>query len=167
MRKNPASSSSGLVQFCLDALETGYRRTAWHGPNLRGALRGVDVELAAWRPADARRNIWEIAVHAAYWKYVVRRSVTGEKRGSFPLKGSNWFARGADLGSTQWRDDLALLDTIHESLLEVVRLLGDGDLERASGKRKLRIRDIVLGGAMHDVYHAGQIQTLRRLHGSR
>ncbi|NUQ50463.1 MAG: ATP-binding cassette domain-containing protein, partial [Phycisphaerae bacterium] len=32
----------------------------------------------------------EIALHAAYWKYVTRRRLRGDKRGSFPLKGSNW-----------------------------------------------------------------------------
>ena len=48
---------------------------------------------SAWRPHPARHSIQEIVVHAAYWKYAVRRRLKGEKRGSFPLKGSDWFRR--------------------------------------------------------------------------
>ena len=32
-------------------------------------------------------------MHAAYWKYVARRRLLGDKRGSFSLEGSNWFRR--------------------------------------------------------------------------
>lgn len=48
-------------------------------------------------------------MHAAYWKYAVRRRLAGDKRGSFQLTGSNWFPRpraDADL----WRQDVRLLD---------------------------------------------------------
>ena len=77
----------------LQIIDSGYNRKAWHGPNLRQSLRGVSAEDAAWRPAPGRHNIWEIAVHAAYWKYVVRRRLRGDLRGSFACEGSNWFVR--------------------------------------------------------------------------
>src|SRR5215467_7551195 len=100
-------------EFLLDALDEAFHKKSWHGPNLRQAVRGVTPEQAAWRPQGDRHNIWELAVHAAYWKYVVRRKLTGEKRGSFALKGSNWFARpaerGAGRGEAAWRADVALL----------------------------------------------------------
>src|SRR5262249_48741890 len=67
----------------LRILDEAYERKAWHGTNLRGSLRGVSSDTAAWRPARGRHNIREIAVHCAYWKYTVRRRLTGEKRGSF------------------------------------------------------------------------------------
>src|SRR5215467_5821723 len=74
-------------------IDEAYAGPAWHGPCLRGALRGVTAEEAAWRPASGRHNIWEVAVHTAYWKYAVRRRLTAEKRGGFAEKGSNWFTR--------------------------------------------------------------------------
>jgi len=55
------------VQLLLRALDTAYDHSSWHGPILRGSLRGVSAEEAAWRPAPGRHNIWELAVHAAYW----------------------------------------------------------------------------------------------------
>ncbi len=70
---------------------------------------------AARRPDPARHSVHEIVIHAAYWKHAVRRRLTGEKRGSFPLKGSNWFPRGeSDLD--KWGGDVRLLDEAHREL---------------------------------------------------
>ena len=140
----------------LEILEEGYVRKAWHGPNLRQSLRGVSAEEAAWRPAPGRHNIWEIAVHAAYWKYVVRRRLCGGKRGSFALKGSNWFLRPEELSEKSWRADLALLESEHRKLRQAV-------IDYQAGKVRRIPARLLFGVALHDVYHAGQIRLLRRL----
>src|SRR5262245_49658406 len=102
--------SYGELDLLLQLIDQGFDKKAWHGPNLRGAIRRVEVEEAAWRPGPGRRNIWEIVVHAAYWKYAVRRRLLGEKRGSFALEGSNWFERPVELTAEAWRKDIGLLD---------------------------------------------------------
>lgn len=140
----------------LEILGEGYIRKAWHGPNLRQSLRGVSAEEAAWRPAPGRHNIWEIAVHAAYWKYVVRRRLCGGKRGSFALKGSNWFLRPEELSEKSWRADLALLESEHRKLRQAV-------IDYQAGKVRRIPARLLFGVALHDVYHAGQIRLLRRL----
>ena len=81
------------VRLLVAILDAAYDRKSWHGANLRGAIRGVTAHQAAWRPSRNRHNIAELVVHAAYWKYAVFRRLSGAARGSFPLKGSNWFAR--------------------------------------------------------------------------
>ena len=50
----------------LDSLDEAFDRKSWHGPNLRGAIRGVTAAQAVWRPAGDRHNIWELTLHAAY-----------------------------------------------------------------------------------------------------
>ena len=78
----------------LDSLDEAFDKKSWHGPNLRGAIRGVTAAQAAWRPAPDRHSIWELTLHAAYWKYVVRRKIMRrEARVSFVLAGSNFFER--------------------------------------------------------------------------
>jgi hypothetical protein len=78
----------------LDSLDEAFDKKSWHGPNLRGAIRGVTAAEAAWRPAGDRHNIWELTLHAAYWKNVARRKILREKRGSFALAGSSFFEPG-------------------------------------------------------------------------
>ena len=152
------------IVLLLRAIEEGYSRKAWHGPNLRGSIRGLSAMEAAWRPAKDRHNIWEIVVHCAYWKYIVRRRILGEKRGSFPLKGSNWFERpDAKPREELWRQDVELLEVMHRSLLEAVNDLSTGDLAIRPKGSKVDTRAIISGIAMHDVYHAGQIQLMKRM----
>ena len=106
--------------------------------------------------------MWELAVHCAYWKYAVWRRLTGGKRGSFPLEGSNWFRRDARDGPARWKADVALLDRTHATLRRAVarfppRRWG----ARAKGRHSYR--DLVAGVAAHDLYHTGQVRLLLRL----
>ncbi|MFH1575061.1 MAG: DinB family protein [Acidobacteriota bacterium] len=151
------------LDHLLRLLDEGYAKLAWHGPNLRGSLRGVTPEQAGWRPARGRHNIWEIAVHAAYWKYAVRRRLTGARRGSFVYPGSNWFARPDRDGTISLRRDLAVLEEEHRLLRETVAEMAPERLGELSPKKKWTLGDMIAGIAMHDVYHAGQIQLLKRL----
>ena len=151
------------IRLLLRIIDEGYERKAWHGPNLRGSLRGVGPRLAAWRPQAGRHNIWEIAVHAAYWKYAVRRRLLGEKRGSFPLEGSNWFARPQALTVWAWSADRALLQEMHRKLRAAVAALDPKDLDRSPSGSKVSNLSLISGIAAHDVYHAGQVQLLKRL----
>ena len=141
-------------QLLLDGLEEAYARKAWHGPTLRGALRGVAHEQALWRPADGRHCIWELALHCAYWKYTVRRRLLRDRRDSFLRRGSNWLVLPAPTEKA-WRADLRLLDEEHRALRAAIEELPAARLERA-------VR-LIRGIANHDVYHAGQIQLLKRL----
>jgi hypothetical protein len=149
----------------LAILDQAYDRPSWHGTNLRGSLRRVSPVQAAWRPSPSRHNIWEITVHAAYWKYAAARRFTGGARGSFPLKGSNWFRR--DGGSTaDWRRDLVLVDQMHQTLRTALIGLPASQLGKAPAGSKVSNFALLSGVAAHDLYHAGQIQLLKRLSAS-
>ena len=148
----------------LVLIDTAYNRPSWHGPNLRGSLRGVSLDVAAWRPQPGAHNVWELLVHAAYWKYVVWRRLTGAARGSFPLEGSNFFERPVRRTAAAWRADLRLLDDVHRDLRAAVVATPARALDaRLAGSRVTRLK-LIAGAAAHDVYHAGQIQLLKTLH---
>jgi hypothetical protein len=153
----------------LALVEEGFQKPAWHGPNLRGALRGVSVKEATWRPAKGSHNIWEVALHAAFWKYTVTQRLTGNKKRRFPEKGRNWFVRNeaaleSDDVAKRWKSDLTFLAKMHQELCAAIKDLKESDLTRSTrGNRQTAMRNIA-GVAMHDVYHAGQIQLLRKLY---
>ncbi len=155
------------ISLLLRILDEAYEKKAWHGPNLRGSIRGLDAHEAAWRPAAGRHNVWEIVLHAAYWKYVVRRRLLGERKGSFPLKGSNWFVRPATMTPEAWRGDVALLEDIHRKMRAAIAELVPRDLDKIPPGSKVSNAAIISGIAAHDVYHAGQIQLLKRLYEAR
>jgi hypothetical protein len=153
------------IEQLLAILDQAYNKTSWHGTNLRGSLRRVTLAQAAWRPAPDRHNIWEIVVHAAYWKYAVTRRFTARARGSFPLKGSNWFRRPSNDAQDEhaWKVDVQLLDAMHQALRDAVMMLSAKDLPRTPPGKKITNFAVISGSAAHDLYHAGQIQLLKRL----
>jgi len=150
------------IQQLLDITDQAFDRKSWHGTNLRGSLRGVSAEQAVWRPGAGRHNIWEEAIHAAYWKYAVWRRLTGSDRGSFPLEGSDWFTR-EEANESEWKADLALLGRMHKSVREVIAALRVNEIYSKPPGSKVSNFTLISGIAAHDVYHAGQIQLLKRL----
>jgi uncharacterized damage-inducible protein DinB len=161
--KETGMGAESELRALLAALDEAFERKAWHGPNLRGAIRGLDPALAARRASPGRHSIWEIVVHAAYWKYAVRRRLAGEKRGAFALKGSNWFSRPDTPSEAAWQQDVALLQAEHRRLVEVASALDPRVLHKASKSSRNTPAILLRGIAFHDVYHAGQIQLLKRL----
>ncbi len=153
--------TQSVVSGLLDLLDEAYDRRSWHGTNLRGSLKRVEPTQATWRPGPGRHNVWELVVHAAYWKYVVRKRISGGARGGFPLAGSNFFPRDGAFDPARWDADLAVLADQHRQLRAVVASLGEADLSRSVGGKPLAWT--VHGGAAHDLYHAGQIQLLKTL----
>jgi hypothetical protein len=146
------------AELVLALLDEAYEKRTWHGPNLGQSLRGVTAKQAAWRPGRGRHNIWEVALHAAYWKYAVRRRIEGGKRGSFTLRGSNFFARPekGKLTEAAWSTDKALLEQEHKRMCAAIEKV----LRTPRGSK---ILPMLYGVAFHDIYHAGQIRLLRRL----
>jgi len=141
----------------------------WHGGvSVLGALRGVAPEVAAWRPYPDRHSIWDLALHVAYWNYAVRRRLTDEPTGTFPRSPANWPALPKDRTARAWKADRQLVKESHDSLVEAVRDFDSARLDEvAGGDGATTYADLITGIVLHDTYHAGQIQMLKRLDRSR
>ena len=155
-----------IATLLLENLQPRKGRGGWHGgPTPLGAVRGVDVEAAAWTPYPGRHSIWELTLHIAYWKYAVRRRLEGgTETGGFPRSPANW-PRIEDLQDARaWKNDVALLKREHELLLETVAKVPVAKYgEPTRGGKRWTKGELILGIATHDAYHAGQIQMLKRL----
>jgi hypothetical protein len=152
------------VEQLLAIIDQAYDHSSWHGTNLRGSIRRVSSDQAAWRPDPRRHNIWETVVHAAYWKYAATRRFTGGARGSFPLKGSNWFKRPHEKTEKAWKNDIELLDQMHREFRGAVARLSERELASTPPGKKVSNFALLSGIAAHDLYHAGQIQLLKKLY---
>jgi uncharacterized damage-inducible protein DinB len=152
------------TELLLAMLDEAYNRKSWHGANLRGSLRGVTQAEAEWRPATDRHSIRDIVVHAAYWKYRIRRRVTGDLEASFVLDGRDWFATDT---TRTFAADLKLLGAEHQRLREAVASMSAARIARPVLADGTTAAYLVRGIAAHDLYHAGQIQLLKRLQRAR
>ena len=158
---------SSEISLLLDMLDQAYDKRAWHGTNLLGSLRGLKPDMLLWRPGPKRHNIWEIALHAAYWKYAVYRRITQADKGSFPRNPSDWPTLPVKTDNKTWQADLSLLKKYHKQLREAIHNLPAAKLNKKMPESKMLYKQVIYGIASHDLYHAGQIQLLKRLYKNR
>lgn len=156
-------SGDGRIELLLEILDQAFDRRGWHGTALRGALRGLTATEALWRPGPGRRNIWELTVHAAYWKYTVRRRLAGGPTGSFARKPSNWPAVPETPDPAAWKLDIRLLEAEHRLLRDAVRTLPPAKLAALSPQGVWTLAEEIHGVAAHDLHHTGQIQLIKKL----
>ena len=144
---------------------------------VRGALRGkgqfVDPlrvldalpwRLAGERPGGAEQSILRLVRHLSYWQDVYIERLAGADRPSPPHAAEGWPGGEAPKTEQEWLDAVA---HFRDGLIRAERAAGDGSLGDVlpawAGRSRL---ECVLGLALHNAYHAGQIVQLRRMLGS-
>jgi hypothetical protein len=158
-----AKEPGSLIALLLRVMDQAYDQKSWHGTTLRGSLRGLTAEEVLWRPGPDRHNIWELVLHAAYWKYIVRRRLAGDSVGSFERKPSNWPAVPQPADGSAWRRDVSFLEGEHKKLRDFVARLSPVALDVRSPRGVWTAAEEIHGVAAHDLYHTGQIQLIKRL----
>lgn len=156
-----AVSATPEARILARILDEGYGPGAWHGPDLKAAIADVSPELAFWRPAAERHNIAEVALHHAYYIRSVRGQLSGTPPESFVLEGEDWFEL-SDAKRLAWDRIQSVVEAEQSKLAAVVADLAAGRVQsKLSETDRL---NLVLGITCHAVYHAGQVQLLKRLH---
>jgi hypothetical protein len=110
-----------------------------------------------------RHNIHELVRHSAYWTYIAVRRL-GFANGRFAYPGTNWFACPDVPDGAAWRADLALLAEQKRLLRRAVSSTVPPPHVPTVRSTESRLQ-LVLGIACHDIYHAGQVQLIKRLRG--
>ena len=160
---NTSTAANPMTGLERRVLNEGYGPGAWHGADLKAALADVTAALAFGRPAQGRHNIAEIALHHAYCTRAVRAQISGRPADSFVLEGSDWFDL-ADETTLSWAQIQDIVKAEQERLAALV-----ADIE--AGKAVSPLADderlnLVLGITCHAIYHAGQVQLIKRLTGA-
>jgi hypothetical protein len=151
------------VRLLLEVFDQAYTAPSWHGTPLKGSIRGIAAPQALWRLAPGRHSIWELVLHTAYWKCMVRRRLARDPEISLPREGANFPALPERPNESAWKRDRALLDEQHRLLRRVIAGLDPAQLGRRGWRSKWPVKAEIYGIASHDLYHAGQIQILKRL----
>jgi DinB family protein len=151
------------IPMLIQVLDEACVAKGWQGATLSGAVRGLTPRQALWRPGPGRNCIWDLVLHTAYWKHVVRQRVAGGEASAFPRAGRNFPRLPERRDAAAWRADVALLKRQHELLVKTVRRLPPARLRARVGKSRWNVAEQIFGIAAHDLYHTGQIQLLKAL----
>jgi hypothetical protein len=150
-------------QVLLRALDEAFHGPAWHGPALKVTLHHCTPAEAQRRLAPGRNTVWELALHAAYGKHILRVRLTGDRRRFRRPLTTPWWPKVVDPSPDGWREDLALLDASHAELVESLGDVTPQQLGRRRPGKRHTIGEELIGLVLHDTYHAGQIALIRKL----
>lgn len=153
------SEGRRMVELARQAFDGG----AWHGPSVREVLEGLEAQRAARRPLPAAHSIWELVVHMAFWKDVVRRRLEGE-RITEVAPADNW-PEIIDTSAAAWDRAVAGLQRSHDRLVERMADVPDAQLADtivSDGDATFTVYATLHGVIQHDLYHAGQIAILNK-----
>lgn len=155
MTTNP---SRDLIITELDEI---YRGPAWHGPSVLEALDDVGADLAAATPTHTRNSIWDLVLHLTHGRHLLIERLT-QKTFDFPrgVREPWWPESSVDTSDEAWHRDLKLLDDYHIRLVTAIRDASDAQLARIPDGADQSLARQLLGMAIHDAYHAGQIRLL-------
>jgi hypothetical protein len=160
----PASRVHPRIAQLLVLCDQAFEKRSFHGTTLKGSLRGIDVATATWRPHESRHSVWEYLLHAAYWKYIVRRALTGDKEASFDRKPRDWPRVPADPTPKDLKRDIDFLKKEHRLLRAAIEAFPARRLDERPGGTGPTFLDLIHGIAAHDLYHCGQMQLVKRLY---
>jgi len=155
--RNDAPSRETII----NQLDEIYRGPAWHGPAVLEALDGVTAVTARAKPDRERHSIWELVRHLAHGRHLLIERLT-QTSSEFPLAVREpwWPVTPTETSDEAWHNDRALLDRYHARLVDAVRGASDAQLARRPDPGDQTLAQQLLGMAVHDAYHAGQIRLL-------
>jgi len=141
-------------------LQEGYGPGAWHGADFKAALVEVTPALAFWRPGPDRHNIAEIALHHAYCVRAVRSQISGVAPDPFVREGDDWFELPGEQ-AMRWSEVQATVESEQSRLAALVSQIEGGAASPLADAERFNLE---LGITCHAIYHAGQVQLIKRLH---
>jgi hypothetical protein len=157
-------TSSTTLAIESRVLSEAWGPGAWHGADLKAAIADVKPADAFWRPAPGRHNIAEIALHHAFFARSVRSQISGRPAEPFVLPGDEWFVVN-DEKTLAWAKIQATLESEQKQLADLI-----ASVETVTTSSPLAATErfnLVLGIACHAIYHAGQVQLIKRLRAAR
>jgi hypothetical protein len=152
---------SSAISQLLYMLDAAFEGTAWH--SLLGNLKPVTPEDWLWVPHGGKRSIHDIVQHVGSSKRMYENHAFGDRK-------LTWGDRAVDGGDalSDLPTAIAWLREAQAGLRQSVAALDDDDLTALRmtnwGEQK-DTRWIITTMIEHDLYHAGEINHLRSLHG--
>jgi uncharacterized damage-inducible protein DinB len=148
------------ISRIVDQLERAYNGNPWYGPPLTSVLEGVTPEKAAARPGGDVHSIWELTEHIIAWEQIALRRIAGEIVKNVPESMNFPLIRETD--AVAWQKTVAGLARAHAELVDMVRKLSESQLHENLRGEEYNAYFLLHGVIQHNIYHTGQIVTLKK-----
>jgi hypothetical protein len=133
------------------------------GPSLSEVVADVDADAALFRLDKHGHSIWEIVLHAAFWRREVAHALARGQIERLTREPENWPSLPERSDEAAWRADRKLLDESERALLAALDGFPVSDWSappKDGGDWSLG--QLAIGLVAHDAYHIGQVVLLKK-----
>ena len=147
------------ARVLIDFMDSVFYGPGWHGPELYSTLQSLSPEQALQPAGPDGYSAWQLALHCAYWKHVIRQRL-GAAKDPFERSPDDFPDLPETRDAAAWERDLQLLVDKHEAMKAQVRRLGNAELGQSSTDENFSRESLVLSIAAHDAYHTGHLRNM-------
>ena len=131
----------------------------WHGLDIADLMSEVTAEEAGMVLGPGTHSIWQIVLHVIAWRDVACRLLAGEVANGLPEE-QNWPVV-VDTGTQAWLHAREELAASQQRFAEAMLHCPASNLNKAVPGQTYAFEDLLFGVLHHDIYHAGQVATVR------
>jgi uncharacterized damage-inducible protein DinB len=143
-----------------DQLRRAFSGDAWHGPNLKHILAGINAEQAGTRPLASAHSISEIVLHIEIWAHEALEATRGVPLPKLYGTEKDWPSPGENAAA--WASAQEKFFSTAEQLARAIEGFGDERLQEIVPGRKYNFYHLFHGIVQHSLYHGGQIAMLKK-----
>ncbi len=148
----------------IDLLNTTYEgEEAWHGPSVAEVMRDVTPDMAGLRLSPNTHTIAELIFHMTSWRIFAVKKMQADEKFDILTPEKNFGQFPEKIDDFEWEALQMELSLSQEELVNELDKRDDDEfLEEIVPGRSYTYYDLLHGIINHDLYHAGQVQILKK-----
>jgi hypothetical protein len=148
--------------YFFDYADAEFDGGSYNGPSLMATLKRLSPEAAADAATIEGYSAWSVALHVAWFKYFIGRSLLGESAlEAYPFDyGEDGFGKPREIGEGAWTEVLVYLAKIHGVTAAALRALEATRYKEPMPEWKIPWGSAIAWYLGHDAYHAAQIRNM-------
>jgi hypothetical protein len=148
--------------YFFDYADAEFDGESFNGDSLMKTLERLSPELAADTGTWEGYSAWSVAIHLAWFKYFIARSLLGETGvGAFPFEhGEHGFGKPAEVTAKAWTETRRYLAKIHRIASDAMRGASPEKLASTMPEWEMPYGQAIAWLLGHDTCHLAQIRNM-------
>ena len=148
--------------YFLDYADEEFDGKPFNGLSFMATIERLDPDMAFWSDTHEGYSAWSVALHVAYYKYFVAKSLgAAAPIEPYPFeKGSYGFGKPATADAASWKAVLDYSRKAHSIVMAAIRAAGPEKLAQMMPEWDIPYGKTVAWLASHDVFHGAQIRNM-------
>jgi uncharacterized damage-inducible protein DinB len=149
------------LQLLVSLADDEFDGECFNGLSFMKTLEKLGPEAAARTDTYEGYSAWGVALHVAYYKYFIAKSLGVAGMVSYPFdEGTYGFGAPSAVSAEAWKAVRDYLRTAHKKVWDAARKLSPARLDETMPELKIPYARALAWLATHDTFHVAQIRSM-------